>query len=131
VIVLDTHAWIWYLDSPSKLSTSARQAIEGARREKTVYVCSISTWEIYMLVSGGRLAFSVAAEVWVARSERLSFLNFIPVDNEIARLAVDLPGSFHNDPADRMIVATARFFSAPLVSKDTKINQYEHVQTIW
>ena len=131
MIVLDTHTWIWYLDSPSKLSTPAQEAIESARGEKTVHVCSISTWEIYMLVSGGRLAFSVPADVWVARSERFSFLKFIPVDNEIARLAVQLPGTFHNDPADRMIVATARFFGAPVVSKDTKIIQYEHVETIW
>jgi PIN domain nuclease of toxin-antitoxin system len=58
-------------------------------------------------------------------------MKFLPVDNEIARLSVSLPGKFHSDPADRMIVATARFLGAPLVTKDAKIRKYRHVKTVW
>jgi PIN domain nuclease of toxin-antitoxin system len=53
------------------------------------------------------------------------------MDRHIAMAAADLPGNFHQDPADRMIVATARSLSAPLVTKDKEIRSYEHVRTIW
>jgi PIN domain nuclease of toxin-antitoxin system len=56
---------------------------------------------------------------------------FVPVDNEIAVRSVELPGEIHKDPADRMIVATARKLAAPLVTADEKIQNYPHVRTIW
>ena len=131
MIVLDTRAWIWHVDSPHLLSLAAGDAIRQARDSRSVYVSCISTWEIHMLVSKGRLAFSVDADVWVTRCERLSFLRFVPVDNEIARLAVGLPDPCHADPADRMIVATARYLGAALVTKDRRLRDYEHVSTVW
>ena len=67
----------------------------------------------------------------MTRCERLSFLRFVPLDNEIARLAVGLPEPYHSDPADRMIIATARYLGAVLVTKDRRIREYEHVSTVW
>jgi len=131
VIVLDTHAWIWHVDSPGLLSAKARDAIAAACGENQVYVSSISTWEIYMLTRKGRLSLTVDSDVWVSRCERLSFLQFVPIDNEIARLTVTLPEPFHSDPADRIIVATARFLGAPLVTRDSRIRSYPHVTAIW
>ena len=58
-------------------------------------------------------------------------MRFLPVDVEIATKSVELPGEFHKDPADRIIVATARKLAAPLITKDDKIRAYPHVKTIW
>lgn len=63
MIVLDTHAWIWYIDSPQLLSDDAQDAIEDSRRKRAVYVSCISTWEVFMLVSKGRLQFAVEPDV--------------------------------------------------------------------
>jgi PIN domain nuclease of toxin-antitoxin system len=84
-----------------------------------------------MLEKKGRLEFKISALDWVRRCERLSFLKFVPVDNEIARVAVQLPGELHPDPADRMIVATSLILGAPLVTKDRRILEFQHVETVW
>jgi PIN domain nuclease of toxin-antitoxin system len=131
VIVLDTHVWVWYINSPDDLSSRALEAIADAKEDSAVYISSISAWEIYMLESNGRLEMKIPALSWVRKCERLSFLKFVPVDNEIVRLAVQLPEEFRPDPADRMIIATSLILGASLVTKDRRILDYEHVQTIW
>ena len=71
------------------------------------------------------------ARDWIARSEALPFLHFVPVDNAVALRAVGLPEPFHKDPADRIIVATAMTMGIPIVTSDEKILKYPHVKTIW
>jgi PIN domain nuclease of toxin-antitoxin system len=78
-----------------------------------------------------RLSISTDVNSWLATVNEIEALRFVPVDNEIALKAVELPGEFHKDPADRMIVATARALAAPLITKDQKIRDYAHVKTIW
>ena len=68
---------------------------------------------------------------WLSLVEEIGEVRFIPVDNAIAVDAVALPGEFHKDPADRLIVATARKLGAPIVTADEKIRNYAHVRTIW
>ncbi len=68
---------------------------------------------------------------WLDKVSRIEGVRFVPVDRNIAVKSADLPGEFHKDPADRMIVATARSLSAPLVTKDRRIRDYQHVKTIW
>ncbi len=131
MILLDTHAWIWMVDDPENLSAKALDAIDEARKDSAVYVSSISTWEVYMLASKGRLSMRISTIDWVRKCESLSFLNFVPLDNEIARQSIYLPGDLHSDPADRIIIATARTLSAPIVTKDKKILDYAHVRSIW
>ena len=131
MIVLDTHVWVWYMDNPQMLSPAAAEAIADAQKSSAVYISAISAWEIYMLEKKGQLEFKISALDWVRRCERLSFLKFVPVDNEIARVAVQLPGELHPDPADRMIVATSLILGAPLVTKDRRILEFQHVETVW
>jgi len=131
LIVLDTHAWVWWIGSPEKLSGEAREAIDRAMEQERVHIPSISCWEVATLVRKGRLTLTLPVEDWVARSEALPFVQFVPLDNRIALRSNRLPGDFHEDPADRIIVATALALSLPLVSKDTKIRDYPHVETIW
>lgn len=131
MIVLDTHAWVWFASNPENLSKKAQKAVDAAREEKGVLVSSISVWEIALLVAKKRLKLTLDVMDWVAKSELLPFVQFIPVTNSIAIKAVNLPGSLHSDPADRIIIATALSLGAALVTKDKKISSYGHVKTVW
>jgi len=84
-----------------------------------------------MLVKKGRLRFSISTGEWISRSVALPFLHFVPVDNQIFLRSVDLPGSLHDDPADRVIVATALGLGMPLVTRDHRLRGYPHIETIW
>ena len=131
MIVLDTHAWLWWISNPEKLGLAAASAIEQAMSENGILLSSISTWEIALLVAKGRLALSIDVRDWVRKTESLPFVRFMPVDNTVALRSVALPGEFHADPADRIIVATALSTGLPLVTKDEKIRACSFVQTIW
>jgi len=131
MIVLDTHAWIWWVSSPEYLSETAKQTIDEAATGKNIFISSISAWEIAILVSRGRLKLTMKPADWVAASEALPFFDFVPVSNSIALKSVQLPGILHNDPADRIIIATAVSLGATLVTKDEKIRNYPHVKTVW
>jgi PIN domain nuclease of toxin-antitoxin system len=131
MIVLDTHAWLWWISNPEKLGTAASSAIEQAMQENSIFLSSISTWEIALLVDKGRLTLSIDVHDWVRKTESLPFVRFMPVDNTIALRSVALPGAFHADPADRIITATALTTGMPLVTKDEKIRACSFVRTIW
>jgi PIN domain nuclease of toxin-antitoxin system len=131
MILLDTHAWIWLLSSPHKLSSHAKEHIDSAVVNQQVYVSSISVWEMAMLVNKGRLLLTMHAEDWIDTAEKLPFLHFVPIDNGIAFQSVNLPGNIHNDPADRIIVATAIKLKVPIISKDRRIRDYPHVPSVW
>jgi PIN domain nuclease of toxin-antitoxin system len=105
LIVLDTHAWVWWISSPERLSPPARQRIDNEVEKAPVHVSSISAWEVALLVKKGRLELTMDVEDWVAKTEALPFLRFVPVDNQIAVLSTRLPGELHEDPADRIIAA--------------------------
>jgi PIN domain nuclease of toxin-antitoxin system len=131
MIVLDTHAWIWWVSNPDFLSDKAKQTIDEAVTNRNVLISSISVWEVAILVSRGRLKLTMNPDDWVAASEALPFFDFVPVSNSIALKSVQLPGILHNDPADRIIIATAISMGAVLVTKDEKIRNYSHVKTVW
>ena len=132
MIVLDTHALIWWVNGDDRISIQARKAIEkelGA--EGQILISSISAWEIAMLVAKGRLALTMDVAEWLSTVAAIEGVRFIPVDNELSVQSVQLPGEFHPDPADRFITALARHYSVPLVTADTRIRAYKHVKTIW
>jgi len=131
MIVLDTHAWLWWLSSPAQLSSAARKAVDHAMTEGEIAVSSICAWEVAILVKKGRLELTMSAEDWIARAEALPFIRFVPVDNRIALRATNLPGPLHDDPADRIIIATALGLGGTLVTKDDKIRKYAGVKSLW
>jgi PIN domain nuclease of toxin-antitoxin system len=131
VIVLDTHTLVWWVTNDAELSEKAKKAIERERAGGEIVISAISAWEIAMLVDRGTLAFSMDIDSWLSTVREIPRVRFAPVDVDIAVKSVQLPGLFHKDPADRMIVATARKFAAPLVTKDLKMRAYAHVKTIW
>ena len=131
MIVLDTHTWVWWMCAPENLPTRAREEIDRQLALRSVIVSTFSTWEVAMLIAKDRLQFSVDLAEWIKQSERIPGLAFQPVTNAIALASVSLPGQFHPDPADRLIVATARVLGAALVTGDAKIRAYAHVRTLW
>ena len=131
MILLDTHAWAWFVSNPELLSKKAKKIVDKALQEKSILISSISAWEIALLVVKKRLKLTLDTADWIAASEALPFIKFIPVNNSVAIKSVNLPEPLHNDPADRIIISTAITEKAILVTKDEKILSYPHVQTIW
>ena len=130
LILLDTHAWIWYLTAPENLSAAARESVDRERSRRGMRVSSISVWELFMLVKKGRLELAISPSTFLRHAEQLSYIDYVPVDNQIARISVELP-DLHDDPADRLIVATALALSCPIVSKDIRLRSCPGVQLVW
>lgn len=125
LIVLDTHAWIWLINGDEQLRLSeALPLIERAAQFSNVKVSAISVWEVSMLEAKGRISFSMECLDWVKQALAAPGISLVPLTPEIAVLSSRLPGEFHGDPADRIIVATALKLSASLVTKDRKILRY-------
>ncbi len=131
MIVLDTHTWVWWVSGDERLSASASQAIEKAMGTASLYVSSISVWEVALLVAKGRLQLTMPVEDWIARAEALPFVTFVPVDNHLALRSVQLTGPLHEDPADRIILATSLSLGAQLVTKDQRLHDDPHIETLW
>lgn len=121
----------WAGGDTAQLSQAARRAIAAALRGGRILVSAISAWELAMLVDRGRVDLSMDIEAWLATVREIEAVQFVPVDTEIAVRSVTLPGTLHKDPADRLIVATARQHGAALVTADEKLRGYPHVRTVW
>jgi len=130
VIVLDTHVWLWWLSNPEKLTPAATQRIDREVNDGQICISSISAWEIAMLVSKGRLELSIDVVDWLAVSESLPYIKFVPIDDRIAVQSVQLRDILHNDPADRIIIATAITLNTSVVSSDKKILAHSFVKSI-
>lgn len=131
MIVLDTQAWLWWLHDPSRLSARARQTVVQAERDDGMTVSAISVWEVATKSALGKLVLPMQIEAWFAQARSYPGLVVEPVSAEDALASACLPGEFHKDPADRLIVALARRLQAPLVTSDGLIRAYPHVVTVW
>jgi PIN domain nuclease of toxin-antitoxin system len=131
MIVLDTHAWVWWVSNPEMISDTARQAIDDAVRRRELFISTISAWEVAMLVEKERLSLALDVRDWICRSETLPFVTFVPLSTAIAVESVRLPGFPHGDPADRIIVATALSLGARLVTRDEKLLNFAPCRAIW
>jgi len=133
MIVLDTHTLLWWANGDSQLSDRAKAAIEqeASAENGALLVSAISAWEIAMLVSRNRLTLTMSVDDWLDTVAKVEAIRFVPVDSSVAVESTRLPGEFHKDPADRMIVALARHENVPLVTADQNIRAYRHVVTIW
>ena len=133
MIVLDTHILIWAVDGDPRLGPTARVAIDEMGRTDGIAVSAITPWEIALLAERDRLRLGSDVSVWIDTALALPGIRLVPIEPAIAIDSVRLPGSFDADPADRFIVATARYCSAPLLTADRAILDYAvggHVRTI-
>ena len=131
MIVLDTHVWVWWLSECQSLPPKVQKILTEAKAKQAIFISSISVWAVAQLASRGRLKLTMDYADWIAQTESLSFINFVPVSNHIALRSVQLPPPLHQDPADRVIMATALILGMPLITKDEKISRYPHLKTIW
>lgn len=122
-LLLDTHTWIWLLLG-DQLKPKTIQAIEQAAYQQLLYLSAISVWELSMLVAKGRLQLHLSCSDWVSQALALPGLNLAPLLPAISIDSCSLPGVFHGDPADRLIVATARHYHASLLTRDARILAY-------
>jgi len=128
VIVLDTATWIWRASDPKRLSAKARRAIDEAEH---ALVSAISVWEVAMLVAKRRIHLDRPVEQWIDLALALPGIQLAPLEPSVAIRSTQLPGEFHPDPADRIIVATALENGCPILTPDERIRSYPHVQSAW
>lgn len=129
--LLDTHTWIWWNVHPARLSTKVKNIIAGVRAPQELLLSAISPWEFAKLLEKGRLRLSIGGDMWLQEALRMPVLRLVPLSPEIAWQSTTLPRPFHDDPADQIIVATARTENATLLTSDHLIQSYPHVQTVW
>ncbi len=121
LFLLDTHVWIWLAEGSKNISMKNQAVFRQAILRDSVYVAAISVWEISMLVAKQRIILDMPLPEWVNKSFEALRLKLIPLSPQISIDSCFLPGTFHGDPADRMIVSTARVENLCLATKDQNI----------
>jgi len=129
-VLLDTHIWVWWLTPGSPLSRAEREALDEKAGRRELFLAAISLWEAQVLHAKKRLDLPLPFAEWLARATDDRMISVLPLDVDVV-LALDaLPDSFHGDPADRLIVATARAHAMPLATHDANIRKSRAAQ-VW
>ncbi|MGN6423451.1 MAG: type II toxin-antitoxin system VapC family toxin [Asticcacaulis sp.] len=124
LILLDTHVLIWMTDNSPRIGPQTRSLIERASMAGELCISAMTVWEIAMLDSKGRLNLDRDIQVWIDTVLDEGGLSLMPLAPKIAFASTRLPDGFHSDPADRVIVATARHLHAQLITEDRLILSY-------
>lgn len=127
MIVLDTHIWIWNVQGDTRLSDEHKIIIQKYEARR-IGVSAISLWEVAKAVELGRLTLPNTLNDWFHMAIAAPGVEILPLSPEIATESTQLPGHFHKDPFDQMIVATARVYDVPLITADSAIAKYPHVK---
>ncbi len=128
MIVLDTHIWIWWVHGHAPLSAAHGKLIQE-HEESGLGVCAISCWEVAKLAEKNRLELPIPVDDWMRLALGYPGIMLLALEPRIAVESTRLPDAFHNDPADQIIVATARLMDCPLVTSDERILDYPYVAT--
>ena len=120
-LVLDTHAWIWWVDQDRRLGAAAITALDRLPADQRPFLSDISLWEVATLVELGRLELDVPLSEWLDAAAHPRSVRILPISSAIAAEIAALPETFHRDPADRVIVSTCRVMGLPLLTHDTRI----------
>jgi PIN domain nuclease of toxin-antitoxin system len=129
-VLLDTHVWIWWLTPESPLSSRERQALDQAAEDRELHLAAISLWEAQVLHVRKRIELPLPFPEWISSAADPRMLTLLPLDVEVVIAADLLPVGFHGDPADRLIVATARAHAMALATHDAAIRK-SRVTTLW
>jgi PIN domain nuclease of toxin-antitoxin system len=129
MIILDTHIWVWWNQDSPQLTNVQKEIIENSRSDG-IGISTSSLLEISRLVNRGRLVLPKPLKEWFSIALAEEGILSIPITPAIAIESYSLPGEFHKDPADRIIVATARTYDCPLMTNDSNILGYPHVKLI-
>ena len=128
MILLDTHIWIWWVHEDSRLSKDRISWIDS--QTEGIGVSAISCWEIAKLVEYKRIELPCPIKEWLKQALNYPGVQLLELSPEISVQSTELPGEFHRDPSDQIIVATAMIHQCPLLTADKKILDYSHVETI-
>lgn len=129
--LLDTHALLWWLEGGGRLSGAQQEAIASARGGgNPLRVSDISLWEIATLLDLGRIRLQIPLRDWLDRATAPPLVQRLGITPAIAAEVASMPESFHRDPADRILVASARVLGASLITSDKRIIAAEVVPTI-
>ena len=129
MILLDTHIWVWWVDANPQLSSSQRMHLED-HASAGLGVSVISCWEVAKLAEVKRLELRLPVADWIRQALAYPGIRFLYLTPRIVIESTQLPGSFHRDPADQLIVATARIRGCSLLTADARILGYPHVRTL-
>jgi len=129
--LLDTHAWVWWLTKDRRLSTRAKSAITTGLVEQDLWISLISVWEVAKKVEKKQLILDRSLDQWLDEALTPQGLGVWELTRPILMESCELQQPFHGDPADQILVATARHHGAMLVTKDQRIRRYAHVQSVW
>jgi PIN domain nuclease of toxin-antitoxin system len=129
--LLDTHAWLWWVSEDRRLSARARTTIAKSQKDEMVWVSLISVWELAKKIEKGQLVLDRPLDEWLDSATTAHGLHLAELTRPILVESCRLPQPFLGDPADQIIVATARHLSAALVTKDRKIRRYSYVPSVW
>lgn len=129
MILLDTHIWVWWINQSKKVTTELHEIIQ-ANEDAGLGVSAISCWEVAKLVELGRLELAHPIAEWIEEALAYPGMQLLELTPRVAVESTQLPGEFHRDPADQIIVATARIYGIPLLTIDSRISSYSHVMTL-
>ena len=130
IALLDTHVLLWWFDRSSRLSAAQRRILRRVEQGDAVAVADITLWEIASLLERGRVKLALPLDEWLARATAPPRVERVGITPAIAREMVDLPRARDWDPADRILVATARVHGVPLVTSDSRIVDSELVPVV-
>lgn len=128
--LLDTHILIWWLQGDGPLSPGQRRVLNAADGDSPLRISDISLWEIAMLQSLGRIHLALPLREWLEKAVAPPLVRRHGISPAIAAELTALPDSFHRDPADRILVATARVLGATLLTHDRRIVDSGLVATV-
>ncbi len=129
-LLLDTHVLLWWLDDSGRLSPAQQEAVATVGPQSPLLVSDISLWEISTLYSLGRVRLSLPLREWLDKAVAPPLVRRQGISPAIAEHVAALPDSFHRDPADRILVATARVLGATLLTQDRRIIEAALVDTL-
>lgn len=128
MIVLDTHAWIWWVSDPAKLGRTAKREIQRAKKIGIPAICCL---EVATLAARNRITLDRSPLQWLHDALAVPHVDLLAITPAVAVKAAELPALFPGDPADRLIAATAILESALLITKDERLHDAAIVRTAW
>ena len=129
--MLDTHTWIWWHMNPQKLSQKVKRIVGNTDRYNEILLSAISPWEFSKLLEKKQIGISCDPEDWINSALDMPKFRLTPLSPVLAYRSTVLPQPFHSDPADHIIVATAREENATILTKDERILTYKNVRSLW
>ncbi len=122
-LIMDTHIWYWFVTGDETLSKKVIETINQASHKDSLYLSAISLWEIAMLENKNRIHFKLPTLQWIESALKGAPIQLLPITPAVAVESCRLE-DFHGDPADRIIVATARVENLTLLTRDKKIQDF-------